>query len=115
MLKNDKESVKELKLGGFKLSHLINPHRWFAFITGLLLEKYLSYEYCEQVVWRKLRCDKHGCFDRGYCDACNCSTPGLFMNVSEKTECSRGEWPEYMTPEDWNDYKELLGIELNIK
>ena len=101
--------------GGYKLKHIFSPSRWFAVITGILLEKYLSYEYCEQVVWRKLRCDEYGCFERGYCDSCNCETPALFMNVSETTECSRGKWPGYMPPDEWSEYCKLMDIELMIK
>lgn len=95
------------------LKYFFMPSRWYAFITGKLLDKYLTYEYCEQVVYRAIRCSD--CLDRGHCDKCMCSTPDLFMNVSPTVQCKEKKWLPYMPPEEWREYKEAMGIELQIK
>ncbi len=94
----------------YRLVDMINPRKWWAFIIGRILEKYVTFAYCEQAVYRSIMCKS--CVKAGSCVGCGCAMPDALM--APGNFCSEGNWTGMMSKEEWNERKEVSGLEFNI-
>ena len=100
------------------LIDLFNPKKWKIFARYLAIKAFKKEysemfvpEYLEQISLRMSHPGCRQCFHAGECTHCGCKTPDLFFEKS--MECSGNHWSTMISPEDWNDYKEKAGIEVN--
>lgn len=93
-----------------RMIDIVNPKKWWAFIIGKLLNKYVGLEYCEQVVYRSIMCKP--CVEAGSCTGCGCTMPDAIM--APNNWCSEGKWQPMMDKERWQNYKEDTGFQFNI-
>lgn len=104
--------MRSWKIGKYRVIDLINPYKWRAVIQGYLFDKYVGLHFCEQVVYRSVLCKP--CRDAGECLHCGCATPAHFL--APDNFCSQGHWQFIIEdPEQWEIYKETLGIDFKIE
>lgn len=96
---------------------ITNPKRISAFMKAEYIKKngiHLKYEeivpYAEQLVYRTVSCQT--CVSKGKCEHCTCEIPSALM-VKEYT-CSGDNFYEMKSPEEWNKFKELTGLQFKI-
>jgi hypothetical protein len=105
--------ITQVKIKGYYVWMALSPRVWHNMYITSILEKHISFEYCEQVVYRSLRCPE--CLEAGKCADCNCTTPGLFMSPESVAKCKKGRWPKMQKPEEWRLYKQAMGIFFELK
>lgn len=104
------KSPKYWKIRGYYLRHLLNPIKWWHFALGFVVAKYITFHYCEQVVYRSIQCSD--CFQAGKCKDCSCSLPDKGMVPEES--CSLQNWGPMVGPDDWAEFKQQMGINFYI-
>jgi hypothetical protein len=92
------------------------PSRWRA-VYIYLLRRYLKWldgsdwtpeiHEIEQYHFRLLACAQ--CVRDGVCtEPCKCLIPEKIWNRTD--ECTAGNWGEFMTEEEWENYKSQFGV-----
>lgn len=119
---------KNIKLRGFK--DLLNPKRIKLYLRGkkrgaegtlLQIAKYETLvvtneklqSFIEQVIYRQSFPECRKCKEKGECIHCGCKSPELFFD--EEMVCSGGNWQEMKSPQDWEEYKKDIGIEITVQ
>jgi hypothetical protein len=110
------------------LKDILNPKKWViylknkAYLWGEPVNKEKEdpsdvLSYCEQVVMRTIACP--GCLKAGKCigdgtpgSGCGCPMPDAI--VDKTNFCSEGNWPEAMPTQEWENYKQDLGLTFKI-
>lgn len=102
-----------MKIGKYKLEHILDPRRWWMFIKHILEGKRSELDqlaYAEQVVFRASSC--RSCLENGECHVCGCKTPALFLERS--ASCSDFRWGPVMGYEEWEEYKKMYKINIGV-
>jgi hypothetical protein len=104
-------------IGKRGLKDVTNPEKWSIYMDGGRIKRHginLEYDeivsYSEQLVYRMRSCPD--CVKKGECIKCSCPIPLSMMTSQNK--CSEGNWGQMLSPEQWNDYKQKMGIDLRI-
>lgn len=109
------------------LKDVLDPKRWKLYFRGKKREKdgttlQIAEEetltvnneelqsFIEQVIYRQSFAECKQCLEKGECIHCGCKSPELFYD--KEMVCSGGNWQEMKLPEDWNEYKKDIGIEI---
>lgn len=109
------------------LKDVLDPKRWKLYFRGKKREKdgttlQIAEEetltvnneelqsFIEQVIYRQSFAECKQCLEKGECIHCGCKSPELFYD--KEMVCSGGNWQEMKSPEDWNEYKKDIGIEI---
>ena len=77
---------------------------------GLLLPYDDILAYCEQVVYRTRQCGD--CCQAGECKVCSCEMPAMALCPSGY--CEANKWGSYMSPEEWEKYKQQMNIQIAL-
>lgn len=118
--------VDNIKNRGLK--DILNPKKWMiylknkAYLWGEPIDKEKEspqevLAYCEQVVMRTILCPQ--CIQAGKCigdgtsgSGCGCLMPDAAI---DKTNfCSEGNWSKQLSAEQWQEYKQDLGLTFKI-
>ena len=99
------------KLFGYYITDMINPKKWWWIIQVKLLKTFVSFEYCEKVVYASIVCSE--CVEEGKCIDCKCPIPDKMM--TPKGYCSLNKWDNRRSDADWRKFKEKNGIKFNIE
>lgn len=118
-----------MKVFGYKLSHILNPKRWFMFLSykknnavkKIPIAQKDAIAFAELVMYRALTCPQ--CVSAGKCigtgeegSGCGCEINGLTGDVT--SDCGLYIWGGYTKDnfvEEWNKYKKLEGISFELK
>ena len=117
--------LKNIRLRGFK--DILNPERIKLYFRGkkrgkegttlqitndeaLTVNNEELQSFIEQVIYRQSFAECKQCLEKGECIHCGCKSPELFYD--KEMVCSGGNWQEMKSPEDWNEYKKDIGIEI---
>jgi hypothetical protein len=76
----------------------------------LLKNRNIDLTYCEQVVYRSIKCSE--CVKEGKCKHCGCAMPAA--TLSPDNFCSEGKWGPMMDTKGWNRFKELHQIDFKL-
>lgn len=107
-----------------KFKDILNPARWILYIRGikrgfkgttlkingedsLTVDNENLQSFIEQVVFRQSFPECRKCFEQGQCIHCGCDK-SLFYD--QQMVCSGGNWGEMKSPEEWEEYKNEVGI-----
>lgn len=97
-------------LSKIRLRDVVNPRKWFAFLQGYIMTKFVSLEYCEQVVYRSIMCTP--CVKKGSCIDCGCTMPDAIM--ARNNYCSEGMWGPMYPDARWKEYKANTGLHFKV-
>ena len=106
--------LTNLKKRGIK--DVINPLKWKVILWEwisegrVIIEKEDIQSYCEQWVMRSIKCNP--CLLAGECSHCGCLMPDSMDN--RHNACSAGEWGSMLNHQEWEDYKETIGLTLEL-
>lgn len=117
--------LTNIRLRGFK--DILNPERIKLYFRGkkrakegttlqiadgetLVVTNEKLQSFIEQVIYRQSFAECKKCMEKGECIHCGCKSPELFYD--ELMVCSGGNWQEMKSPEDWQEYKKDIGIEI---
>lgn len=95
---------------------MITPKKVYQFVEGNLKMLGASFNIIsqaqkEQVLYRSQIC-KDDCMKFGYCIECGCSVPGKLYS---KESCNKGKrFPDLMSSDDWEKYKEDNNITIEL-
>lgn len=113
MLEDAKNIAGNIQKRGLK--DVLNPEVWSAYSDwkqiekeGLLLKAEDIDAFCEQYVYRKLKCPE--CVSKGKCVDCNC--PTIPKMVTAESKCTMGFWDKMLPPDEWEQHKKDNGITL---
>lgn len=106
-----------MKIFGLRLIDLINPVRWYKFLSWKEVEREGILEIpmdevqerSELLVYRSLSCPE--CLENGTCLVCGCHTAAKMIDPSES--CPEGKW-QATTVDAWKKSKDGLGIKFKI-
>jgi hypothetical protein len=103
----------------YKISDILNPVKWWAFLkfkyNSIMGERLTPEEkqwQSEVVVFRGIMCPK--CKEAGSCIDCGCNWAGKSGDMS--MSCSLGNWHSVKDEKDWEDQKSkyLNGIDFGF-
>ena len=103
--------MSKTKVGGYYLSDILSPKKWWWLIQGKLLRTFVSFEHCEKVVYASIVCDD--CMENGKCLDCSCPVPEKMLGL--KTYCSKGKWDNSKSDKEWREFKKKNGITFKIE
>lgn len=102
------------------LKDILNPAKWVIYIkylfhkqAGVKIPEDEIISYAEQVIYRSTHPGCQQCVRAGECVHCGCKIPELFFE--KDMECSGGHWSAMRSPEDWENYKEMLQMTIEPK
>ena len=93
-----------------KWQYYFDPRRWWAFIQGTFIEKFIGFHVVEQIMYRATVCSE--CTKAGKCVGCGCTTPDLYF--TRDISCSKHRWGPIMTKENWETFKDIYNIKFKI-
>lgn len=99
------------KLFGYYITDMINPKKWWWIIQAFLLKRFVSFEYCEKVVYASIVCAD--CVENGKCLDCKCPVPDKML--VPKANCSMYKWDNSRTDQQWREFKKRNGIKFAIE
>lgn len=103
--------MSKMKLGGYYVSDMINPKKWWWVIQAKLLKTFVSFEYCEKVVYAAYVCAD--CVENKKCLDCSCPVPEKML--VPKAHCSLNKWDNNRTDEEWRQFKKKNGIRFTVE
>ena len=92
------------------LRDILNPRKWRAFLQKPPSDEEVTFEYCEQVVYRSILC--RPCINAGECHHCHCEMPGAVL--AKDNFCSMDKWQEMMSDEQWREYKKVSNLKFKL-
>lgn len=104
--------ITNLKKRG--LRDILNPRKWGIFMRSKKKYERIAVEdlqyRSEMVVYRMSLCKS--CVQEGSCLHCGCKSPELFYDP--QNWCSGGNWDSIKCREDWEKFKNQMGIDFMI-
>ncbi len=108
------------------LRDILSPHRWKLYFRGkkraeegttlkiaadesLTVNNEELQSFIEQVIYRQSFPECRKCYELGQCTHCGCDR-SLFYD--KEMVDSGGNWQEMKSPEDWEEYKKDIGIQI---
>ena len=108
-----------MKIRGIPIKYWINPKYWWHYVKGHFLSKMLEREFVEQLMFRMTTEECKPCLDKGTCIVCGCKTyPKMILKESECAhldEYGSPLWGQMLPKKEWEEYKELVGLEFYRK
>lgn len=102
-----------MRLFGLRVIDLINPYRWYLFVKGMIIGRFLQMHIIEQLLIRLYDDECRTCVSNGKCHHCGCHMPEKAWNLED--ECTNGNWGPVMNKEDWQEYKSQYIDYIDVK
>lgn len=80
-------------------------------LEGKEAVKYEEVHIIEQYMFRIISCQT--CVNNGACEHCGCAIPEKMWVRTDR--CSNGKWGEFMSKEDWSNFKKAFNIKFKIE